>query len=272
MSKSEPSTKEWQSDTMAMQRGDYSPTMSIPKLVLLGFRLLSPIVQYTIMKHHPLGLISSIPPPPTGGIITFTPPSIPALGLSSTTIALPIYQTLMTAMPTALALNHTYWLTSLIREKMLLPFAFFGGLADLIYETVSTLIFTTAAINPLFNTPPGSFYVGTALYFSAVIIEKLAETQRARFKSNPANKGKVCDKGLWGWVRHPNYAANVVFGFGYGLASGGLAYALCTGGMYASNLSLNAGPSLEAYMERRYGGEWEGYKARVRWQMFPGIF
>jgi hypothetical protein len=64
----------------------------------------------------------------------------------------------------------------------------------------------------------------------------------------------------------------VVFGFGYGLASGGLAYALCTGGMYASNLSLNAGPSLEAYMKTRYGGEWEGYKGRVRWQMFPGVF
>jgi protein-S-isoprenylcysteine O-methyltransferase Ste14 len=272
MSKTEPSTKEWESDTMSVQRGDYTSSMTIPKLVLIGFRLLSPYVQYSIMKNHPLGMISSIPPPPTGGTFTFSPPSIPALGLSSAPITLPIYQTLMTAMPTALALNHTYWLTCLIREKMTLPFAFFGGLADLIYETVSTLVFTGAAINPLFNKPNGTFYLGTALYFSAVIIEKLAENQRARFKADPANKGKVCDKGLWGWVRHPNYTANVVFGFGYGLASGGIGYALCTGGMYASNLSMNAGPSLEDYMKTRYGAEWEGYKGRVRWQMFPGIF
>ncbi|MDB5392563.1 MAG: hypothetical protein JWM91_69 [Rhodospirillales bacterium] len=39
----------------------------------------------------------------------------------------------------------------------------------------------------------------------AIAGEGVADAQLARFKSVPANKGKVCDAGLWGWSRHPNY-------------------------------------------------------------------
>jgi hypothetical protein len=62
------------------------------------------------------------------------------------------------------------------------------------------------------------------------------------FKADPKNKAKLYKTGLWGWSRHPNFAANIVFGFSYGLAAGGLLYALMTGGMYASNMVLNAIP------------------------------
>jgi hypothetical protein len=46
---------------------------------------------------------------------------------------------------------------------------------------------------------------GVALMLLAIGGEGLADAQLARFKANPANHGKVCDAGLWGWSRHPNY-------------------------------------------------------------------
>ena len=48
-------------------------------------------------------------------------------------------------------------------------------------------------------------YAGAALWAVSVICEATADAQLAAFKKNPANKGKVCDTGLWGYSRHPNY-------------------------------------------------------------------
>ena len=114
--------------------------------------------------------------------------------------------------------------------------------------------------------------VGFGVHVSAVITELVCELQRDRSKRDPKNGGKVCDKGLWDWGRHPNYTANIVFGFAYGLAAGGLGYALCTGGMYASNLSMNAGPGHEEYMAKKGGEEWERYVKKVPYRLFPGVF
>jgi steroid 5-alpha reductase family enzyme len=48
-------------------------------------------------------------------------------------------------------------------------------------------------------------YAGAALWAISVIGEATADAQLASFKRVPANKGKVCDVGLWGYSRHPNY-------------------------------------------------------------------
>ena len=44
-----------------------------------------------------------------------------------------------------------------------------------------------------------------ALFVLSLLGETLADAQLAAFKRNPANKGKVCDRGLWSVSRHPNY-------------------------------------------------------------------
>jgi steroid 5-alpha reductase family enzyme len=46
---------------------------------------------------------------------------------------------------------------------------------------------------------------GVAVWIIAVLGESMADAQLARFKRNPASKGKVCRVGLWGVSRHPNY-------------------------------------------------------------------
>ncbi len=43
------------------------------------------------------------------------------------------------------------------------------------------------------------------LWLIALFGETLADAQLASFKRNPANRGQVCDTGLWRWSRHPNY-------------------------------------------------------------------
>jgi steroid 5-alpha reductase family enzyme len=48
-------------------------------------------------------------------------------------------------------------------------------------------------------------WVGVAILAIAIGGEGIADAQLRRFKANPANTGGVCDIGLWGWSRHPNY-------------------------------------------------------------------
>lgn len=46
---------------------------------------------------------------------------------------------------------------------------------------------------------------GVSIWIIAVAGESIADVQLKSFKSDPTNKGKVCDKGLWYYSRHPNY-------------------------------------------------------------------
>ncbi len=46
---------------------------------------------------------------------------------------------------------------------------------------------------------------GVALFVIGILGESVADAQLASFKRNPANKGGVCDAGLWRYSRHPNY-------------------------------------------------------------------
>ena len=48
-------------------------------------------------------------------------------------------------------------------------------------------------------------YLAVALWLVAFAGEMAADGQLAEFKSDPANRGKVCRKGLWNYSRHPNY-------------------------------------------------------------------
>ena len=48
-------------------------------------------------------------------------------------------------------------------------------------------------------------YIGIAIWFISIIGEAIADWQLKQFKKNAANKGLVCDNGLWNYSRHPNY-------------------------------------------------------------------
>ncbi|WP_069173363.1 DUF1295 domain-containing protein [Streptomyces griseus] len=46
---------------------------------------------------------------------------------------------------------------------------------------------------------------GTALWALGLAFEAVGDAQLARFKADPENRGRVMDRGLWAWTRHPNY-------------------------------------------------------------------
>jgi len=74
--------------------------------------------------------------------------------------------------------------------------------------------FLFAAINPAPALSPFE-YAGATLWCVAIIGEILADAQLARFKANPANRGKLCDIGLWNYSRHPNYFFESMIWFAY---------------------------------------------------------
>jgi len=47
--------------------------------------------------------------------------------------------------------------------------------------------------------------LGAIVWLIGFTFESLGDWQLARFKSDPASKGRVMDRGLWAYTRHPNY-------------------------------------------------------------------
>jgi len=50
-----------------------------------------------------------------------------------------------------------------------------------------------------------NYAAGTALWAVGIGFEAVGDAQLARFHADSANKGRIMDRGLWAWTRHPNY-------------------------------------------------------------------
>jgi steroid 5-alpha reductase family enzyme len=61
---------------------------------------------------------------------------------------------------------------------------------------------------------------GAALAGFGILFEAAADRQLARFKSNPANEGRVMDRGLWRYTRHPNHFGDAATWWGLFLLAG----------------------------------------------------
>lgn len=56
--------------------------------------------------------------------------------------------------------------------------------------------------------------IGCGIWLLGLVGESIADAQLKQFK-RAATKGKVCDVGLWGWSRHPNYFFEWTIWIGY---------------------------------------------------------
>jgi steroid 5-alpha reductase family enzyme len=62
-------------------------------------------------------------------------------------------------------------------------------------------------------------FAGIAVWAVGLFFEAVGDWQLKRFKADPANKGKVMDRGLWRYTRHPNYFGDACVWWGIFLVS-----------------------------------------------------
>lgn len=66
------------------------------------------------------------------------------------------------------------------------------------------------------SAPPGVFdLLGAALWALGITFEAVGDWQLARFKADPANKGRLMTTGLWALTRHPNYFGDALVWWGH---------------------------------------------------------
>ena len=109
--------------------------------------------------------------------------------------------------------------------------------------------------------------VGVAIWLVGIGLETVGDAQLAAYKRDPANRGTVMDRGLWGWTRHPNYFGDACVWWGIWviaaaawpgvltvLSPGAMTYflAFATGARLLES-EMAKRPGYPAYMERTSG-------------------
>ncbi|MBY0564373.1 MAG: DUF1295 domain-containing protein [Hyphomonadaceae bacterium] len=109
-------------------------------------------------------------------------------------------------------------------------------------------------------------WFGLTLAVFGIVYESVADWQLTRFKSDPANAGKVMDRGLWRYSRHPNYFGDLCTWWGlYAIAAdAGHALWALPGPLLLTFLltSFSGAPTTEPHLKRTRP-DYEAYKRRT---------
>jgi len=140
-----------------------------------------------------------------------------------------------------------------------LGFFLFQGVLDVFLA----LPFLLAAVNPAPGLSPLEV-AGVALWLVSVTGESVADAQLARFKSDPASRGKTCRAGLWGVSRHPNYFFEWLVWCAYALVAlaspWGFLALTCPALMLFFLLRVTGIPATEAQSLRTKGDDYREYQ------------
>jgi steroid 5-alpha reductase family enzyme len=119
--------------------------------------------------------------------------------------------------------------------------------------------------------------LGAMILVVGIAGEALADAQLRKFRTDPANKSRVCDIGLWRWSRHPNYFFEWFGWLAYpviAISAGnplqyplqylwGWAALLAPAFMYWILVHVTGIPPLEAQMLRSRGERYRDYQSRT---------
>jgi len=112
---------------------------------------------------------------------------------------------------------------------------------------------------------------GVAVWSIGIVIEIVADRQKSKFRSDPDNKGRFINVGLWSWSRHPNYFGEIVLWTGMAIIAvpvlQGWQWATLISPMFVTFLLTRVSgiPMLEEKADKRWGGQndYEEYKRRT---------
>jgi len=120
------------------------------------------------------------------------------------------------------------------------------------------------------SAPPGShgggvFLAGFLVWCVGFIFEAVGDAQLARFKRDPGSKGKIMDRGLWRYTRHPNYFGESLMWWGIFLVALEIPYGWITVVSPVLITFLLVRVSGIPLLERRYAGnaEFQAYARRT---------
>jgi steroid 5-alpha reductase family enzyme len=85
--------------------------------------------------------------------------------------------------------------------------------------------------------------LGIVVWSAGFLFESIADWQLASFKDDPRNRGRLMDRGLWRYTRHPNYFGDAVQWWGLWL------FAAATGATWTA-----IGPLVMTYLLLRVSG------------------
>ncbi len=114
-------------------------------------------------------------------------------------------------------------------------------------------------------------FTGLALLIISVIGEGVSDRQLRAFAADKSNHGKVCDKGLWAWSRHPNYFFEWLGWVAYPVIAISFAGDWWQGWlsligpllMYWLLVHVSGIPPLETHMLKSRGDAFKAYMART---------
>jgi steroid 5-alpha reductase family enzyme len=118
-------------------------------------------------------------------------------------------------------------------------------------------------------------FAGATLWLAGFVVEVVADSQKRRFRRDPANSDRFIQHGLWAWSRHPNYFGEISLWCGVALVAlpalqgWQLATLISPLFVYLLLTRISGIPALESHARRRWGEdpEWRLYRAST-----PALF
>ena len=224
-------------------------TNFIGNATFIGLRLADPFLQYSILaRNYGSTLISKL-----GGSAL---PAGPALVTNTfyDRLGLSPYRSILFAMSLSSMLKQNTSLLTTMETETTPLYGFTVGVGNAIGNSLNSLLFICAQTSASTNGeyyPQTPLIVGTTLFSVGLFLEWYSEVQRAAFKRNAANRGKLFTRGLFGYARHINYSGYMLWRTGYALAAGGWLWGAVNAGLATYAFTQQGIPVLQCYLQDR---------------------